>query len=174
MPAPRLFSACLASLCLSVATAGPLPTYSLRLGLSDREWNGILNNTNGQVAGGYQITQQLQTVTGTTLVAWASTPALDPRGPHGFGVQVYGSSDQFVRWLPAAKGIDRAFVLCGRYLVGGGNTLRVWDTESAGALLAQRPVPTLSRNARIRCQNGLVSADGWTLRLRLPSLTPFR
>lgn len=174
MPAPRLLSACPAFLCLALATAGPLPTYNLRLGLGDREWKGILNNTNGQVTSGHQIIQQLQTAIGKTLVAWASTPELDPKGPHGFGVQVYGSTGQFEGWLPAAHGIDRAFILCGRYLVGGGNTLRVWTTEGAGALLARRPVPTLPQLARLRCVHGGVGADGWALQLRLPSLTPLR
>lgn len=161
------------ALLLAVLTVAA-PTYTLRLGLPEAQWKAMVSNTLGHPETGYVVTQVLRAPGGSTLVAWASTPALDPKGPHGLGVQVYGASGQFVGWLPAARGIDRALVLCGRYLVGGGNTLRVWDTEGAGALLARRPVPTLPRSAQLRCQNGLVSADGWALRLRLPSLTPFR
>ena len=111
-----------------LAVQMPLPAPQLRLGLSTEQWQTIISNTQGQIKAGYQVTQMLWIPAGEMFVRWSSTPALDPKGPHSLGLQVYGLDGTFRRWLPNTKAIDRDFVLCGRYLVGGQNTLRVWDT----------------------------------------------
>lgn len=150
------------------------PGYNLRLGLPEREWQGLVSNTGGQVRSGYTVTQTLRTRTGDTLVRWSSTPALDPKGPHGLGVQVYGSGDVFQRWLPEARGIDRDFALCGRFLVGGQNTLRVWDTEADYRVVSRKASPSLSDSARLECTDNDFAVSVENLRLQLPTLTPAR
>lgn len=150
------------------------PKYNLRLGLSALEWQTIVSNTGGQVSLGYAVTQTLRTRTGDTLVRWSSTPGLDPKGPNGLGVQVYGPGEQFQRWIPDARNIDRDFVLCGRYLVGGQNTLRVWDTEADYRIVSRKTWPSLSRSARLECTDNDFTVSIAGLRLQLPALTPAR
>lgn len=166
---------------------GPIassPQYDLQLGLSALEWQAILANTLGKVSVGYAVTQKLSTASGDTLVRWSSTPGLDPKGPNGLGVQVYGPDGIFRQWLPDAARIDRAFVLCGPYLVGGDNTLRVWDAGQNYTVVSRRTVPDLSPFARLKCGHGTVTVENMALlnsskvaqvfRFNLPALTPMR
>ena len=84
---------------LLAALAIAAPTYSLRLGLSDAEWKGIVSNTLGHPESGYVVTQVVHAPGGSTLVRWSSTSELDPKGPNGIGIQLYGSGGVFRKWL---------------------------------------------------------------------------
>ncbi|WP_293911482.1 hypothetical protein [Deinococcus sp.] len=149
----------LPTLLLGLALAAPASPYSLRLGLSDSEWNGIVSNTGGKVEQGYTVTQILKMPGGDTLVRWSSTPGLDPKGPHSLGVQLYGPGNVFRRWLPDTARIDRDFLLCDRLVIGGGNTLRAWDSSRDYALAKLPQAPILPDSTRLSCQGGLVVAE---------------
>lgn len=45
-------------------------------------------------------------------------------------------------------------VQCGRYLVGGNVTLRVWDAGQEYKLVQVRDLPNLSASARLNCLDG--------------------
>lgn len=130
------------------------PTYTLRLGLSDAEWKTIMSNTLGHPETSYVVQQVLHAPGGSTLVRWSSTAGLDPAGPRGLGIQLYGPGDTFKKWLPNAARIDRDVVQCGRYLVGGNVTLRVWDAEQDYRLVKVRDLPRLPASARLTCTGG--------------------
>jgi len=115
----------------------------LRLGLPEAQWRGMIANTNGHVSEGYVVVQRLQTRDGRTLVRWASTSALDPKGPNAIGVQVYSPAGVFQQWLNSSSGIDRNFVLCGPYLIGEGKSIRVWDLSKVNYPIVDR-TPSLS------------------------------
>jgi len=124
-----------------ILTSKPLHP-NIRLGLSKAEWQGMVTNTNGHVSEGYVVVQQLRTWDGRTLVFWASTSELDPKGPNGIGAQVYSSSGVFQRWLKGSSDIDRKFILCGQYLVVEGDPLRVWDMKQpAYPITYRKPFP---------------------------------
>jgi len=162
-------------LLLSVLLAAQLhlPMPQLRFGLSTEQWQTIVSNTQGQISAGYQVTQTLRTPVGETLVRWSSTPALDPKGPHSLGVQVYGPDGTFRHWLPDTRAIDRDFVLCGRYLVGGQNTLRVWDTGAGDRPMGLRTGPASSSFGQLACM-GPKTLSVLGVRYALPTLTPIR
>ena len=130
------------------------PTYSLHLGLSDADWKTIVSNTLGHPENGYVVTQVLHAPGGSTLVRWSSTSELDPKGPNGIGIQLYGPGNTFRKWLPNAARIDRKVVQCGRYLVGGNVTLRVWDAETNYGLVQVRDMPNLPASAHLNCLDG--------------------
>ncbi len=144
---------------LTCSTAAAAP-YSLRNGLTNQEWQVIASNTGGQIEGGYTIIQTIRTPTGDTLVVWARTPALDPKGPRGLGLRWYRKDGSFRRWLPDAALLDRNFVLCdGRSLVGGDDhTLSVQDARKNFALMVCKVISDLSLNVGLRCQDGGVVA----------------
>jgi len=150
-----------------------LPMPQLYFGLSTAQWQTIVSNTQGQISAGYQVTQTLRTPAGETFVRWSSTPALDPKGPHSLGFQVYGPDGTFRRWLPDTKAIDRDFVLCGRYLIGGQNTLRVWDTGAGNRPVGLRTGPASSSFGRLACM-GPTTLSVLGVRYTLPTLTPIR
>lgn len=163
---------------LVLAAAAPLtapaPKYDLRLGLSDVQWRALESNTPGHVSQGYVITQELHTPGGDVLVRWSSTPSLDPRGPNALGLQLYGPDGVFRRWLPDTARIDRDYVLCGRSLVGGGNTLRVWDTGRNYAVVSRRVLPASFPLARLRCiDQTLVLEDSSSTAAQKPPLLRF-
>ena len=162
-------------LLLSVLLAAQmhLPMPQLRFGLSTEQWQTIVSNTQGQVSAGYQATQTLRTPVGETLVRWSSTPALDPKGPHSLGFQVYGADGTFRHWLPNTRAIDRDFVLCGRYLVGGQNTLQVWDTRADYRPVGPRSGLASSSSGRLACV-GPATLSVLGVRYALPTLTPRR
>ncbi|CAM3533863.1 hypothetical protein DESA109040_15595 [Deinococcus saxicola] len=170
---------------LALATGPTLvisaPEYDLHLGLSAAEWQALVSNTLGRVSKGYVVTQELHTPGGDSLVRWSFTPSLAPRGPNALGLQLYGPDGVFRRWLPDTARIDRDYVLCGRYLVGGGNTLRVWDTGQNYASLARSLLPSPYPLAQLKCAgNTLVLEDPSShspqtpplLRFFLPRLEP--
>ena len=136
------------------------PTYSLRLGLSDAQWKTIVSNTLVHPESGYVVTQVLHALGGSTLVRWSSTPGLDPKGPNGLGIQLYGPGNTFRNWLPNAARIDRNVVQCGQYLVGGNVALRVWDAGQKYRLVQVRDFPNLSTSARLNCINGGLTISG--------------
>ncbi len=136
------------------------PTYSLRLGLSDAEWKVIVSNTLGHPESGYVVTQVLHAPGGSALVRWSSTSELDPKGPNGLGIQLYGPGNTFRKWLPNAARIDRDVAQCGRYLVGGNVTLRVWDARQDYRVVQVRDMPNLPASARLNCVNGGLSISG--------------
>lgn len=143
--------ASLLALAVAPTSTVPAPEYSLRFGLSEVQWRVLDSNTLGHVSRGYVMTQMLHTASGDSLVRWSSTPDLDPRGPNALGLQMYGPDGTFRRWLPDTAGIDRDFVVCGRFLVGGDNTLRVWDTEQNYVVVLRRALPDSFPLARLRC-----------------------
>lgn len=135
----------------------------------------MVRNTLGQVDSGHLVAQTLVTSGGDTLVRWAASAELDPRGPRSLGVQVYDPQGHFRFWLEDAAGIDRDLVVCGRFVVGGGNTLRVWDTARPGfPVVARRAVPDLPAQASLTCTSQELSAPGWAGRRSLPALRPLR
>ncbi|WP_156952935.1 hypothetical protein [Deinococcus frigens] len=167
-------------LLLALAVA-PAPKDDLRLGLTETQWRGLVSNTLGHVAQGYTITQVLHPASGDALVRWSSTASLDPRGPNALGLQLYGPDGMFRRWLPDTARINRDYVLCGRYLIGGGNTLRVWDTEQNYAVMARSRLPGPLPVARLKCDGGNVllkppssnsAQEAFPLRFSLPLLLP--
>lgn len=169
------------ALAAAVTLAAPAPKYNVRLGLTGAQWQGLVSNTLGHVSQGYVITQVLRAVNGDALVRWSSTPELDPRGPNALGLQLYGPGGKFRRWLPDTARIDRNYVLCGRYLIGGGNTLRVWDTKRNYAVMARSRLPGPFPLARLNCAgNTLILEDSSPhsaqklplLRFFLPRLEP--
>lgn len=152
----------------------PAPKYNIRHGLSDAQWRVMVKNTMGQVGWGYLPVQTLRTRTGDTLVHWASSAGLDPKGPNGIGIQLYGPDDRFVRWLPDTRGVDRNFVLCGRYLVGGAGTLRVWDTEDGYRVVGRRDWLSLYRRVPIACASSGLNVAIAGQRFKLPDFSPAR
>lgn len=160
-------------LLMLLAAQTHLPAPQLRFGLSTEQWQGIVSNTQGQISAGYQVTQTLRTPAGETFVRWSSTPALDPSGPHSLGLQVYGPDGAFRRWLPDTRAIGWDFVLCGRYLVGGQNILRVWDTGAGDRPVGHRPGPAGPSFSRLTCA-GPATLSVLGVRYALPTLTPIR
>lgn len=108
-----------------------------------------------------------------TLVMW-SWPM---KGNEGFGLQVYGPDGKFKTRLEDSSfpGV-KASVCQNRYVVGGGNTLRVWDAAAGYRLVRQRKIANLSQFATKSCQGHLVVIrDGSAvMRLQVPSLTLVR
>jgi len=106
-------------------------------------------------------------------VRWSSTPALDPKGPYSLGFQVCGPDGTFRRWLPDTRAIDRDFVLCGQYLVGGQNTLRVWDTGAGDRPVGLQTGLASSSFDRLDCV-GPATLSVLGVHYALPTLTPVR
>ncbi|MVN89035.1 hypothetical protein GO986_20040 [Deinococcus sp. HMF7620] len=113
-----------------------------------------------------------------TLVMW-SWPL---KGTHGLGVQVYGPDGRFKARLQDSVLPSARVVVCGgRYVVGGGNTLRVWDARQDYRLISRKTFAALGQFAQLRCDGVVlraseVTATGQTqtLRLMVPALTAVR
>jgi hypothetical protein len=158
------------------------PMYSLRLGLSEAQWKGMVSNTLGHPESGYVVTQVLHAPGGSTLVRWSSTPGLDPKGPNGLGIQLYGPGGTFKKWLASGVQIDRPVLQCGPYLLGGNSALHVWNAKAEYRLVKEKLISSLKPYARLKCvASGVavqvpVGQGTWQTRqtLALPSLQLLR
>lgn len=114
-----------------------------------------------------------------TLVMW-SWPL---KGNHGIGLQLYAPNGQFKTRLEDSNIPAALAAVCGnRYVVGGGNTLRVWDARQNYRLIVRKTFPSLSQFARLSCTRNILTAEEGTsyevgpwrtvLRLKIPSLLP--
>lgn len=111
------------------------------------------------------------TVGKDTLVMW-TWPL---KGTHGIGLQVYGPDGGLRTRLEDSEVPSARAVVCGdRYVVGGGNTLRVWDAARDYALVAKRTYPKLGQFAALSCTGGVLNLLEGTrvTRLLVPSLKP--
>lgn len=152
-----------------------LKSVDLRYGLSVSAVNALNRSTMNHLDEAHTVTQTLNTPSGDTLVAWARTAGYDPKGPRSLGVQIYGSDGTFKTWLKDSA-IERALVLCGRYLVGGDNTLRVWDTAAGFKQVARKTFSTgVSGSLReLKCERNVLTVTRSDMRLALPSLQHLR
>ena len=152
-----------------------LKSANLRFGLSAATVAALNRSTMNHLDDSHTVTQTLNTPSGDTLVAWARTAGYDPKGPRSLGVQIYGPDGSFKSWLKDSD-IERALVLCGRYLVGGDNTLRVWDTAAGFKQVARKTFSTgVSGSLReLKCEGNVLTVTRSDVRLALPSLQHLR
>lgn len=152
-----------------------LKSANLRFGLSAATVAALNRSTMNHLDGSHTVTQTLNTPSGDTLVAWARTAGYDPKGPRSLGVQIYGPDGSFKSWLKDSD-IERGLVLCGRYLVGGDNTLRVWDTAAGFKQVARKTFSTgVSGSLReLKCEGNVLTVIRSDVRLALPSLQHLR
>ncbi|MEF2280423.1 hypothetical protein V3W47_19190 [Deinococcus sp. YIM 134068] len=163
---------------LALASA---PKYDVFLGMPEKTAQAVRGMVQTMKTDGADWTPEVETTASVgpdTLVMW-SWPL---RGNHGIGLQIYGPDGKFKTRLddsniPSA----RAAVCGGRYVVGGGNTLRVWDARQDYRLIFRKTFPNLSPFARLSCPGGtlLIEEQEGTrrqtrLRLMVPTLTPAR
>lgn len=154
-----------------------LKSVDIRLGLSAAAVTALNRSTLNHIDESHEATQTLTTLGGDTLISWSRTADYDPQGPREVGVQVYGADGKFKRWLKDSVA-QRPLLLCGRYLVGGDNTLRVWDTETNYKLLAQKTfnlgeyggLSGFIIKQQVACQNTTLTTSPAGLQLQLPTL----
>jgi hypothetical protein len=164
---------------LAALAAIPAPRYDVFLGMPEKMSAGV----RGMIQTlGPEWTPSLEAATPIgrdTLVMW-SWPM---KWTHGIGLQLYGPDGKLKTRLedsniPSA----RATVCADRYVVGGGNTLRVWDAGQNHRLIFRKTFPQLSPFARLSCQGNMLLAEesidqeNWrpVLRVRVPSLALLR
>lgn len=165
---------------LAALTLASVPQYDVFLGMpttTARDVKGMVQTMKTDGADWTPKIEATASVGPDTLVMW-SWPM---KGTHGVGLQIYGPDGRFKTRLddsniPSA----RAAVCGGRYVVGGGNTLRVWDARQGYRLIFRKTFPNLSPFARLSCQGATLLAEEtddmgrWKapLWLRVPTLTP--
>lgn len=150
-----------------------LRPVDVRLGLSAVAVQALDRSTMNTANQAHLISRALVTPGGDTVVAWARTAGYDPKGPRGMGMQVYRPDGTVKFWLKDSA-VERAPVLCGRFLVAGDNTLRVWDTGNNYALVARRLLPAggVRLGRELQCAGNAVTVTNSTVKLSLPDLTP--
>lgn len=90
---------------------------------------------------------------GNTVVSWT----WQVKHNHGLGVQVYGPDGRFVRRLQDSEFPTGQIVICqNRFVVGGGNTLRVWDATQHYKLVTRKTIPDLEQYHTKQCAAGSV------------------
>lgn len=163
-------------LTLLAALATPqAPQYNVFMGMpSDmaRQVNGQVHSMQSLQAQDWKPTVEATAPIGKdTLVMWRWPMPFSA----GIGLQIYGPDGKFKTRLedsniPSA----RAVVCLDRYVVGGGNTLRVWDAAQNFRLTSRKTFAELGQFSSMGCRGNLL-INGQDTRLRrylVPSLRP--
>lgn len=145
-----------------------LRPVDVRLGQSATAIASLNVSRGNQLDAAHLVTQNLITPMGDALIVWVRRAEYDPKGPRSVGVQVYDSDGLFKQWL-ADSAIKRPLVLCGKYLVGGDNTLRVWDTAAKYRLISRKAVGDAALG-ELRCQKNTLTFTHSSLKLTVPTL----
>lgn len=165
----------LLSLLAAVAVANApksAPQYDVFLGMPQQMAEGVKATTSAMGWNDPKVADSTR-IGPDTLVMWE----WNLKGNHGIGLQIYGSDGKFKTRLEDSNFPSARAVVCqNRYVVGGGNTLRVWDAAQGYKLVHKRKIANLSQFATKSCQGHLlVIKDGSAvMRLQVPSLTLVR
>lgn len=155
------------------------PKYDVFLGMPEETARGVRSTITAMDLGWTPGVEATAPIGQDTLVMW-SWPL---KWTHGIGLQIYGADGSFKARLEDSHLPSALATVCeDRYVVGGGNTLRVWDARQNYRLILRKTFPDLSPFARLSCRENVVLAEESTdqkswkplLRVRVPSLTRLR